>query len=146
MKRIIFAIATGATALLLSTASVAQNSYGMTPEEVRERIRVLQSSVTESSVTERFTDEQRQAKLDLLQQAEIEVYRGEIGTAIDLVLQTGRMLYPVDLDGGTPLDEAKRNQWLRQVNKVIPKTSSRSPATARKGWPPGLRKTSTGPR
>ena len=108
------------SALLLMTGTpMAEEPTRPSPEEVRDQIRMLESSVTESSVTHLYSAEQREAKLDLLARAEAEADQGDVDAALALVEQAGRMLYPMQMEGANALDGDKRREWLARVSAVI---------------------------
>jgi hypothetical protein len=108
------------SALLLMTGTpMAEEPTRPSPEEVRDQIRMLESSVTESSVTRLYSAEQREAKLDLLARAEAEADQGDVDAALALVEQAGRMLYPMQMEGANALDGDKRREWLARVSAVI---------------------------
>ena len=86
-------------------------------QDVHEQIHIMERSVTESSVTDLYSDEQRDAKLDLLDRARAKADQGDIDGAIKLVEQAGRMLYPVQ-SSGSVLEAEKRVEWLERVESV----------------------------
>ena len=87
-------------------------------EEVQDQIRIMEQSVTESSVTDSYSEEQRNAKLELLDQAWTKAEQGDIQGAMELIEQAGRMLYPVQ-SKGVNLEGEKRTEWLESVDKAI---------------------------
>ena len=86
-------------------------------DDVQDQIRMMERSVTESSVTDLYSDEQRDAKLEVLDRARARADQGDIDGAMALVEQAGRMLYPVQV-GGTAPDGQKRAEWLDKIDKV----------------------------
>ena len=105
-------------ALFTSVPAAAEKAARPGTEEVRDQIRMLENSVTRSSVTHRYSEEERQAKLDLLTRAQAQADQGNINTAMDLVERAGRMLYPMEMTSTAVLDGGKRREWLEQINRV----------------------------
>jgi hypothetical protein len=104
--------------LAVSPPSAATEPADPTPQDVREHIRMLESSITESSVTHRYSEAERQAKLELLVRAQAEADQGNLDGAMDLVEQAGRMLYPMEMASDAALEGDKRREWLEQINRV----------------------------
>lgn len=105
-------------ALAVSAPVGAADLERPTQEDVSDQIRMMESSITQSSVTHLYTEEERQAKLDLLARAQAQADQGNINTAMDLVEQAGRMLYPMEMTGTVTLDGEKRLEWLEQIKRV----------------------------
>ena len=107
------------SALLIATGSTpAAESTGLSQEEVHDKIRMMERSVTDSSVTDRYSDIEREAKLELLDEAKSRADQGDIDGAMALVERAGRLFYPVEATGVT-LEGEKRIAWLERVDKVI---------------------------
>ena len=105
-------------ALLCATGpALAAEPTDPLQDDVHDQIRMMERSVTESSVTEIYSDEQRDAKLELLDRARSRADQGDIDGAMELVEQAGRMLYPVQAQGAAP-EGRKRAEWLDRVDKV----------------------------
>lgn len=104
--------------LLFATGSaLAAEPADPVQQDVHEQIHIMERSVTGSSVTDLYSDEQRDAKLDLLDRARARADQGDIDGAMELVEQAGRMLYPVQSQGVTVEGET-RAEWLKAVEKV----------------------------
>jgi hypothetical protein len=110
--------ATGATLLGLSLAAQA-NTLRPTPNEVQDQIRIMETSVTASSVSDRYSETQRDTKLALLERAREQAAKGNQTTALDLVDQAGRLLYPMERHDRVTLTDAKRVAWLREIDQVM---------------------------
>jgi len=63
-------------ALLGLTLTTQANTLRPTSAEVQDQIRIMETSITDSSVTARYDDTQRQAKLDLLERARTQAAQG----------------------------------------------------------------------
>jgi hypothetical protein len=107
------------SAVLGVTGAAHSEVQGEDPEAVRDRIRVLETSVNRSSVTGLYTAQQRGAKLDLLAQAEARVEAGDLEGALTLIRQAGRLLYPMEGGGAESREGRERAEWLAQVDAVM---------------------------
>ena len=105
--------------VLLFASGYALSSEQADPgqQDVHEQIHIMERSVTESSVTDLYSEEQRDAKLELLDRARDKADQGDINAAMELVEQAGRMLYPME-SSGAMLEGDKRAEWLERVEKV----------------------------
>jgi hypothetical protein len=110
--------AVGAALLGLTLATQA-TTLRPTSAEVQDQIRIMETSITDSSVTDRYDDTQRQAKLDLLERARTQAAQGNQTTALVLVEQAGRLLYPMERSDRVTLTEAKREAWIREIDQVM---------------------------
>lgn len=98
--------------------AMAEDQTAPSPEEVRGTIRMMEKSVTDSSVTHLYTAEQRDAKLELLTRADAEANQGHVDAAMALVEQAGRMLYPMEMQDEVVLEGEKRLEWLEKISAV----------------------------
>ena len=110
-------LATLPVMLFATGSALAVEAADPVHRDVHEQIHMMERSVTGSSVTDLYSDEQRDAKLDLLDRARARADQGDIDGAMELVEQAGRMLYPVQSKGVT-LEGEKRVAWLERVEKV----------------------------
>ncbi len=108
-----------ATALLGLSLTAHANTLRPSPDEVQDRIRIMQSSVTDSSVSDRYSEGERESKLTLLERAREQAAAGNQTTALDLVEEAGRLLYPMERDERVTLTDAKREAWLREIDRVM---------------------------
>jgi hypothetical protein len=113
-----FLSATGTALLGLSLAAQA-NTLRPTPNEVQDQIRIMETSVTASSVSDRYSEAQRDAKLDVLERARQQAAMGNQTTALDLVEQAGRLLYPMERHDRVTLTDGKRKAWLVEIDQVM---------------------------
>ena len=111
--------ATVGTALLGLSLATQASTLRPTPNEVQDQIRIMETSVSASSVTNRYDDAQRQAKLELLERAKTLAAQGNQTTALDLVEQAGRLLYPMERRDSVTLSDAKRRAWLQEIDQVM---------------------------
>lgn len=119
MRKTLSAMITLSAALAAPLPGAATDAARPTPENVREQIRMLENSITESSVTGRYSEEERQAKLELLARAKAQADEGNVNTAMDLVEEAGRMLYPMEMSSTVALEGDKRLEWLEQMHGVM---------------------------
>jgi hypothetical protein len=112
------ALATLSVLLFATRSASAAEPADPVQQDVHEQIHIMERSVTESSVTDLYSDEQRDAKLDLLDRARARADQGDIDGAMELVDRAGRMLYPMQSSGAAPEGE-KRVEWLEKVEKVM---------------------------
>jgi tetratricopeptide (TPR) repeat protein len=119
MTRNTLSSAAVATALLGLSLSTHANTLRPSPGEVQDQIRIMETSVNASSVSSRFSDTQREAKLELLERARTLAAQGNQTTALDLVEQAGRLLYPMERRDQVSLTDAKRRQWLNDIDRVM---------------------------
>ena len=111
------ALVTQSVLLFATGTALAAERDDPVQQDVHEQIHIMERSVTESSVTDLYSDEQRDAKLDLLDRARARADQGDIAGAMELVEQAGRMLYPMQSSGAASEGE-KRVEWLGRVEKV----------------------------
>ena len=112
-------IASVAVPLLGLSFALQANTLRPTSDEVQDQIRVMETSITDSSVTGRYSDAQREAKLSMLERARIQAANGNQTTALTLVERAGRLLYPMERNDRVTLSDAKREAWLRQIDQVM---------------------------
>ena len=102
-------IPNAAVALVLLGLSLATqaNTLRPTPDEVQDQIRIMETSVNASSVSARYSNAQREKRLDMLQRAREQAAQGNLTTALHLVDQAGRLLYPMERHDTVTLSDAK---------------------------------------
>ncbi|MDX1594119.1 MAG: hypothetical protein R3298_07715 [Gammaproteobacteria bacterium] len=105
--------------LLAVPLALQANTLRPTPDEVEQRIRIMETSVSASSVTPLYSENQRDAKLALLERARDQVERGNVTTALDHVEQAGRLLYPMERRDRVTLSDDKRREWLWAIDRVM---------------------------
>jgi hypothetical protein len=119
MRRKSSLIASVAVPLLGLSFALQANTLRPTSDEVQDQIRVMETSITDSSVIGRYSDAQREAKLSMLERARIQAANGNQTTALTLVERAGRLLYPMERNDRVTLSDAKREAWLRQIDQVM---------------------------
>lgn len=109
--------ATLSALLFVTGPALAAEPTDPRQDAVHDQIRIMERSVTESSVTDIYSEEQREKKLEVLDRARARAAQGDIDGAMALIEQAGRMLYPVQSRGALP-EGQKRAEWLDRVDKV----------------------------
>lgn len=104
------------TILALGLTTSAQGSTGTQTETIENQISFIEQSVNSSSVTALHSEEDRARKLRLLQLARGHLEQNQINTAMELVGQTGRLLYPMN----PKITNAEASEsWTSDVVEVI---------------------------
>ncbi|HEY5790131.1 MAG TPA: hypothetical protein VIX81_05860, partial [Gammaproteobacteria bacterium] len=98
---------------------VQANPMRPAPDEVRDQIRVMEGAIGNSSVTGLYSEQDRAAKQALLRRATEQAELGNYNTAVDLVDQAGRLLYPMERHVTMPLGGDKLVTWLQEMDKVM---------------------------
>lgn len=107
------------TVLVALPFAVQATTLRPTPSEVQDQIRIMETSISDSSVSDRLSESDRADKLALLQRARDLAAEGNQTTALDLVEQAGRLLYPMERHDTVTLSEGKRRAWLEEIVAVM---------------------------
>ena len=115
------AVSRAITASLLLGASSMLNANTIQPsaEEMKQRVEIMEKAVVDSSVTALYQPEQRQQKLQLIDDARASLRQGNVKTAADQLERAARLLYPMESQDGIPLSSDKRRDWVAQMDQAI---------------------------